>query len=108
MATQPTVASVFSEAQRNAALHRRCTHQLLKMLKKHPLEFRVQFNECVHRFLPVFKKEPAVQRLVQFTIAFVLQVWKSSDLGDLASAFAPSFIEVRRSTSASPRAAFTA
>lgn len=89
------VAAVFNEAQRSAALHRRCAAQLKKLLKKNPLQFKADFMACIYRFLPVFKREPAVARLVQFVVLFSTEVAAASDLGEIAVHFAPNLVEVR-------------
>jgi len=67
------VASVFSDAQRGFASHRRGCRALLKSMERDVDGFRQSFSDAVHRILLIQSQEPSVERIVEFIGLFVAE-----------------------------------
>ena len=69
--TQPSIEDIFSMAQESCAKHKKCAAALRKLQSSMPFEeFAADFFSCVACVLPVFKRERAVERIVEFVVAY--------------------------------------
>ena len=72
--TQPSIEDIFSMAQESCAKHKKCAAALRKLQSSMPFEeFAADFFSCVACVLPVFKRERAVERIVEFVVAYTTQ-----------------------------------
>ena len=72
--TQPSIEDIFSMAQESCAKHKKCAAALHKLQSSMPFEeFAADFFSCVACVLPVFKRERAVERIVEFVVAYTTQ-----------------------------------
>ena len=61
-------------AQESCAKHKKCAAALRKLQSSMPFEeFAADFFSCVACVLPVFKRERAVERIVEFVVAYTTQ-----------------------------------
>ena len=78
------MSPVFVEAQKSLATHKKCTKALSKLRSKmDEAAFRAELIKATNCALLVYKREPAVERLVQFLVAFVTSVaCEAKDTGE--------------------------
>lgn len=64
------IATIFTRAQKTTAAHKKCV-QLLKKIETQP-NFSKHFLQTILPILLVFKREPAIERIVQFIVNFIV------------------------------------
>ncbi|BFZ59916.1 chromosome condensation complex Condensin, subunit G [Saitoella coloradoensis] len=79
---KPTLASIFNDAQRTTATHRKlvnATRSLQDACVEREGEdgeeaFTTEFLKCLNKVLPVKKSEPTADRVVKFCVAFIQHI----------------------------------
>ena len=80
---QKTIRTIFQEAQKSAATHRKLvnslrTFQLTCLQQNNQEAFNTEFIRCLNRVLPVKKSEPTADRVVKFIGHFIQHVQDKS------------------------------
>ena len=80
---QKTIQTIFQEAQKSAATHRKLVNSLrtvqVTCIQQNTEErFNKEFIRCLNRVLPVKKSEPTADRVVKFVGHFIQHVQDKS------------------------------
>jgi condensin complex subunit 3 len=72
------IPQVLNECQKTFASHKKGVSTLCKLRQKDSKAFDAELLNLINRILVVFKRDPAVERLIQFLIAFCVTSAESS------------------------------